>query len=77
MKPAMTEQIMRDVEALPEDKQWQVAVFIKSLSAGVGFQGMTGKEAVRLFAGLIDEKSAPEMEAAIAEGCEAIDAEGW
>ncbi len=77
MKLAMTEQIIRDVEALPEDKQRQVAIFIKSLSAGVAFQGMTGKEAVKLFAGLIDKKSAWEMATAIEEGCEAIDAEGW
>lgn len=54
-----------------------MAIFIESLSAGVGFQGMTGKEAVKLFAGLINKKSAREMEAAIAEGCKAIDVEGW
>ena len=76
MNPALTEKIIRDVESLPEDKQLQVATFIQSLK-DAGFKGMPGQEAVRLFAGLIDEKSAREMQAIIEDGCEKVDAEGW
>lgn len=34
MKPETTEQILRDVEALPEEKRRQVVTFIKSLKNG-------------------------------------------
>jgi hypothetical protein len=77
MKPALKDQIIRDVESLSEGKQIQVATFIKSLKNSGVPMSMTGKEAVRLFAGTMDEASAKEMQLAVEEGCEIVDAEGW
>lgn len=76
MKPALKDQIIRDVESLSEDKQLQVATFIKALK-NKALMSMTGKEAIRLFAGTIDETSAREMQNTAEEGCEIVDAEGW
>jgi len=77
MKPALKDQIIRDVESLPEDQQRQVATFIKTLKSNAPPKSMTGKEAVRLFAGTLDEACAHEMKRAVEEGCETVDAEGW
>ena len=77
MKPALKDQIIRDVESLPEDQQLKVATFIKTLKGNALPKNMTGKEAIRLFAGTLDEASAHEMKRAVEEGCEIVDAEGW
>ncbi len=77
MKSALKDQIIRDVESLPEDQQLRVATFIKALKNIAAPKSMTGKEAVRLFAGTMDETSAREMKRAVDEGCEIVDAEGW
>lgn len=77
MKPALKDQIIKDVESLSEDKQLQVAIFIKALIKNAAPKTMSGKEAIRLFAGTLDETSAREMQKAVEEGCEIVDAEGW
>ena len=76
MSTALVEQIIRDLEALPEGKQLQVAAFIHSLQDHAA-KGMSGKEAVLALAGSLDEESAHEMEEIIEEGCENIDKEIW
>jgi hypothetical protein len=76
MKPALKDQIIKDVESLPEDKQLQVITFIETLKNAVS-KTMSGKEAIRLFAGTLDEASAREMQKAVEEGCGIVDAEGW
>jgi hypothetical protein len=77
MKPALKDQIIKDVESLSEDKQLQVATFIKALKNSAAPKNMTGKEAIQLFGGTLDEKSANEMLKIVEEGCEIVDAEGW
>ena len=73
MTPALKNQILRDVESLSEDKQIQVATFIKSLKNSAVPMTMTGKEAVRVFAGTMDEASAKEMQLAVEAGCELVE----
>jgi hypothetical protein len=77
MKQALKEQIIKDVEALSEDKQNQVALFIQSLKKSNSTKSLSGKEAISHFAGALDKTSAQEMLSIIEEGCEVISAEGW
>ena len=54
-----------------------MATFIKALKNSAAPKNMTGKEAIQLFGGTLDEKSANEMLKIVEEGCEIVDAEGW
>jgi hypothetical protein len=69
------EEIGKRVDKLSPEMQAQVLRFVASLAASVP-AGETGA-ALRQFAFLIDAASARQMEQAIEEECEQIDAGQW
>ena len=66
-------QILEQISGLPRDQQRRVLEFVRALSTP---EGVPGKELVR-FSGLIPKEELEQMNAAIEEGCERIDADAW
>jgi hypothetical protein len=68
------DEIAKQVERLPPDMQSQVLQFVISLAASArGKNGAT----LRQFASSLDAVSAEQMEEAIEQECERIDASQW
>ena len=68
-------EIMERLEGLPEDKLRCVLEFVHTLPSN-GPIGTPGYKLLE-FAGTLDDESAREMIAAIEEGCENINPNGW
>jgi hypothetical protein len=72
--PKVKEQILDDLERLSPERQRQAVELIRGLVAEpVG----TPLADLLPFVGTLDAQSAREMEEAIEEACERVDAEGW
>ncbi len=71
----LTETIMKQVEALPEEQQFQVLSYIQSLKTAPP-EGVPGRSLLR-FAGIIPAEDVDAMEKAIEEDCERIDIHEW
>lgn len=67
----MREQILDQLQGLPEDRQRRVLDFVRELAARGG-----GAELFR-FSGAIEKGDLREISAAIEEGCEKIDPDEW
>ncbi len=75
MSGAMKKQILTELDHLSLDGQRRVLDFARALALAKPL-GVPGKDLVR-FAGSIPKKDLQQMKAAIEEGCERIDADGW
>jgi len=73
--PAITEQILSDLDRLSLEQQTRAAELVHSL-VSLQPRGTAGKDLLR-FAGILDAESAREMMEAIEEGCERVDLDGW
>jgi hypothetical protein len=68
-------QILKQLNGLPDDQQRQVLEFARTLVKSSP-AGVPGKELLR-FAGLIPEEDLKQMNAAIEQGCERVEAHEW
>jgi hypothetical protein len=71
---ALPQQILRDIESLPDDQQRQVWQYVQSLRHETPEK--SGK-AVAELAGAISADDLRLMKQAIEEGCEQVDPHGW
>ena len=72
--PTIEQEILEQVTRLQPDEQLRVLDFAKAL-AGPLPQGTTGKQFLK-FVGSIPAEDLKEMQAAIRDGCEKVDANG-
>lgn len=75
MSQQLKEQIISQLERLPEEQQEQVLAFVRTLAA-TGAKGIPGQELVR-FVGLIPTDDLSLMARVIEEECERIDTGEW
>lgn len=75
MGQQLKEQIISQLERLPEEQQEQVLAFVRTLAA-TGAKGIPGQELVR-FVGLIPTDDLSLMARVIEEECERIDTGEW
>ncbi len=75
MKNGLAEKMLAEFTRLPGDDQRRVLEFARALAIAKRV-GVPGKNLLR-FAGAIPKKDLEQMKAAIEEGCERIDADGW
>ena len=68
-------QILEQLSGLPDDQQRQVLDFARALAMSSPL-GIPGKDLLR-FGGLISEEDLKQMNAAIEDGCERVDAHKW
>ncbi|HLO89102.1 MAG TPA: hypothetical protein VK203_29410 [Nostocaceae cyanobacterium] len=71
MTISIIEQVIEQLKIMPEDLQYQVLQFARSLT-GSKIKGVPGKELLR-FAGSITKEDLLLMSAAIKEDCEQVD----
>lgn len=69
------DQILADLNRLSPGQQRHAAELVHRL-LGETPQGVPGRDLLR-FSGWLDDTSASEMMAAIEEGCEQVDPDGW
>lgn len=69
------EQVVEQLESLPENLQRRVLEFVQSLK-GSAFRGVPGKQLIR-FAGFIPLDDLQLMRQAIESGCEQVDLDEW
>jgi hypothetical protein len=75
MTTSIIDQLMEKLKMMPEDLQYQVLQFARSLT-GEKIKGVPGKELLR-FAGSIPKEDLQLMSAVITEDCEQIDTDEW
>lgn len=75
LQTPIKEEIMSMLDKLTPESQWRVLEFARSLSPELP-EGISGTD-FRQFAGFLSPEDAAEMLAAIEEGCENIDLDGW
>ena len=73
--PAVRDEILRRLDGLSGDQQSRVLDFVEPVDS-LARQGSSLQD-LEPFSGIIDEKSWQEMEAAIEEACERVDADEW
>lgn len=71
VNPAVSKQILSDLEQLPPEMQTRAAQLVHELVSQRP-KGVAGRDLLR-FAGVLDVQSAREMREAIEEGCERVD----
>ena len=71
----ITTEILEQIKTMPENLQYQVLTFVKSLRTGAQ-HGVPGK-ALLQFAGSIPAQDIAEMRQAIETGCEQVDMDEW
>jgi len=69
-------ELLKELERLSETNQKLVLGYARSLPPLQRPQGTKGSELLK-FAGSLSPEDAEEMRAAIEEGCERIDTDGW
>ena len=74
MLSAIVQEIVEQVENLPEELQRRVLKYTVNLRSKP--IGIPGSEAAK-YAGLLSPEDAREMLAAVESDCEQIDADGW
>lgn len=72
--PVLTE-IFEQVKVLPDDMQYQVLTFVRTLKS-LARQGVPGK-ALLEFSGSIPTQDIDEIRQAIESGCEQVDLDEW
>jgi len=75
MDTAIIDKIIEQLEALPDELQWRVLEFTRSLTLPTP-RGVPGQQLLR-FAGTISSDDAHLMREEIEHGCEKIDANEW
>lgn len=75
MSTILKNQILEQLERLPDDKQKQVLEFARTLDT-TPLLGVPGKDLIR-FAGFIPIEDLLLMEQAIEEGCEQVNLNDW
>jgi len=73
--PAVKDEILRRLDGLSGDQQNRVLDFVEHIGSS-GSQGYPLQD-LKPFAGMIDKTSAKEMQTAIDEACERVDADEW
>lgn len=73
--PAVKAQILNDLDRLSPAEQRRAATLVHGMLSGPP-KGTPGKDLLP-FVGTIDSESIREMLAAIHEGCEQVDPDGW
>jgi hypothetical protein len=71
----ITEKLIEQLQSMPYDLQLQVLEFARALNLSVA-RGVAGRQLLR-FAGVISRSDVELMQAAIAQGCEQVDANEW
>ena len=72
--PVLTE-IFEQVKVLPDDMQYQVLTFVRTLKS-LAKQGVAGKKLVE-FSGSIPAQEVDDIRQAIELGCEQVDLDEW
>ena len=75
MSELLSGQILEQVRSMPAAEQKRVLEFARALALSAS-RGVPGKELLR-FAGTIPLEDLQQMNTAIAEGCERVDANEW
>ena len=75
MSSLLKEQILAQLDHLPDAEQRRVLDFARSLASN-NLVGVPGKDLLR-FAGLIEADDLQLMAQAIEDGCEKVDASEW
>lgn len=75
--PALKEQILEDLEDLPQEDVRDAAAYIHGLKKRHGKPvEPTGRKLLK-YVGIWDKQTADEVAKAIEEGCEQVDPDGW
>jgi hypothetical protein len=75
MDISILEQVIEQLKVMPQDLQWQVLEFARTL-AGSSIQGVPGWQLLR-FAGAIPPDDIQLMREAIEQDCEQVDTDEW
>jgi hypothetical protein len=75
MDASIVDKIVEQLKALPNEMQWRVFEFTRSLSVSAP-HGVSGKQLLR-FAGAVPLGDVKLMRDAIEQGCEKVDANEW
>ncbi|HBB35620.1 MAG TPA: hypothetical protein DDZ80_26895 [Cyanobacteria bacterium UBA8803] len=75
MDISILEQVIEQLKVMPQDLQWQVLEFARTL-AGSTIQGVPGWQLLR-FAGAIPPDDIQLMREAIEQDCEQVDTDEW
>ena len=75
MDISILEQVIEQLKVMPQDLQWQVLEFARTL-AGSTIQGVPGWQLIR-FAGAIPPDDIQLMREAIEQDCEQVDTDEW
>jgi hypothetical protein len=75
MDASIVDKVVEQLKALPNEMQWRVLEFTRSLSVSAP-QGVSGKQLLR-FAGTVSLGDVKLMREAIEQGCEKVDANEW
>lgn len=75
MSHTIKDQVMEQLESLPEDLQRQVLRFVQALQS-LARRGVSGKQLLQ-FAGAISADDLELMRQAIEQECEQVDANEW
>ena len=74
-EPSIRDDLLKELERLPESDRRRVLEYARSLSDSVP-RGVPGSSLLR-FVGVFSESDAAEIEAAIEEGCEQVNPGAW
>lgn len=75
MSQTTIQQVVEQLQSLPEQQQQQVLAYARGLRAEVPV-GVVGTSLLQ-FAGLIPQNDLEAMEQAIEQGCEQVDIDEW
>lgn len=75
MSTPIVDEVVEQLEHLPEDLQRRVLAYTRSLARSAP-QGVSGQELLR-FAGLIPADDLERMRQAVEQGCEQVDPDDW
>lgn len=75
MDISIVEKVIEQLKSLPQELQWRVLEFTRSLSVSTP-HGVAGAQLLR-FAGTIPMDDVKVIREAIEQGCEQVDANDW
>jgi len=75
MKSSIVEKVIEQLQFLPQELQWRVLEFTRTLAAS-NPRGVAGTQLLR-FAGAIPMKDIQVMQKTIEQGCEQADTNEW